>query len=113
MLIKGIPITLVQKQKTGVDGFNNPIYEETSETVENCLVSPLSEGDNSITTDLAMNGKHGLYQIALPKGDAHKWEGAEIEFFGHRWKVVGFPTEGIENLLPLEWNKKIVVERYG
>jgi len=113
MMIKGIPITLIRKTETGRDGFNNPIYSETSEIVENCLVSPISEGDNSITTDLAMNGKHGLYQVAIPKGDAHAWEGSDVEFFGHRWKVIGFPTEGIESLLPLDWNKKIVVERYG
>lgn len=112
-LLKGMPIILHQKTETGRDAFNRPIYEETSETVENCLVAPLSEGDNSITTELNLNGKHGLYQIAIPKGDDHIWEDRTIEFWGHTWKVIGFPTEGMEDLIPLSWNKKVVVERYG
>ena len=112
-LIKGIPVILHIRQQTGKDDFNRPTYEETTVTVENCLVSPLSEGDNSLTAELNLNGKHGLYQIAVPKGDRNTWEGNTVEFFGHAWKVIGFPTEGIEENIPLSWNRKVVVERYG
>ena len=34
----------------------------------------------------------------------------EVEFFGRKWKVIGMPTEGIEGLIPLYWNKKVRVE---
>ena len=112
-MLKGIPVTLHQKIETGRDAFNRPVYSETDITVENCLVAPLSEGDNSITTELNLNGKHGLYQIAVPKGDTNIWEDQIVEFFGSRWRVIGFPTQGIEDLIPLSWNKKVVCERYG
>ena len=112
-MLKGIPIILHQKTETGRDAFNRPTYRDETVIVHNCLVAPLSEGDNSITTELNLNGKHGLYQIAIPKGDTHIWEDQTVEFWGHTWKVIGFPTEGIENLIPLSWNKKAVVERYG
>jgi hypothetical protein len=36
-----------------------------------------------------------------------------VDFFGHSWRVIGFGTEGIEANIPLSWNKKIMVERYG
>ena len=54
-----------------------------------------------------------MYWLAVPKGDNHHWEDAEVEFFGERWHTVGNPTQGIEDLIPLDWNKKVVVEKYG
>lgn len=36
----------------------------------------------------------------------------EGKFFGADWKVIAIPTEGIEELIPLDWNKKVQVERY-
>ena len=112
-MLTGIPVVLHQKKVSGKDSFNRVTYTDATVTINNCLVSPLSEGDNSITTELNLNGKHGLYQIAVPKGDTHVWEDQIVEFFGCQWKVIGFPTEGIEHLIPLDWNKKVVVERYG
>jgi hypothetical protein len=35
-----------------------------------------------------------------------------VEFFGQRFRTIGFPTQGIEELIPLAWNKKVKVERY-
>ena len=112
-LIKGITVFLHEKTETGRDGFNRPVYEKTRIPVENCLVTPLDQGDTSVISSMNLNGKHGLYQIAVPKGDQNIWEDRTVEFFGHRWKVIGFPTEGIEENIPLSWNKKVVVERYG
>lgn len=50
--------------------------------------------------------------LAIPKGNAHEWENREVRFFNKRWRVFGMPLEGIEDLIPLEWNKKVMVERY-
>ena len=58
-------------------------------------------------------GKKAVYTLAIPKGDTHKWEDSVVEFFGHKWKTFGFPIEGIESNIPLDWNKKVMVERYG
>ncbi|WP_256126938.1 hypothetical protein [[Ruminococcus] torques] len=48
-----------------------------------------------------------------PKGDKHTWKDNKVEFFGEIWKVIGFPQQGIEQNIPLEWNQKWMVERYG
>lgn len=112
-LLKGIPVVLITKTVIGKDGFNRDITEDVRETVENVLVAPVSQTDVAVINELAMNGKKAVYQLAIPKGDTHNWEDAEIEFFGERWRSVGMTTQGLEHLIPLQWNKKVLVDRYG
>lgn len=109
--IKGITIILVDKVKTGTDPFNNPIYEEQEIEVYNVLISPTSTDD--IVNQLSIDGKKAVYTLAIPKCDTHEWEDKEVLFFGQRWRTFGFVTEGIEDMIPLDWNKKVMVERYG
>lgn len=111
MIIEGITITLIDKQEVGKDPFDNPIYEDVSILVDNVLVAPTSSDD--VINQQSLTGKVAVYTLAIPKGDTHDWEDKEVEFFGQRWRTFGFPTEGIESLIPLSWNKKVMVERYG
>lgn len=107
-MIKGITVTLYTRTKTGVDAFNAPVYTETPVVVDNVLVAPLS--DEEILDTLNLTGRRAKYQLGIPKGDTHTWEGCEVEFFGERWRVIGQPTSGIDDLIPLRWNKKVKVE---
>lgn len=111
--LKGITITLITRTETGRDDFNRPIEIENREEIENVLVSPLSQSGEEILNEMSLNGKKARYQLAIPKGDAHNWDDCEVEFFGARWRSIGFSTMGIEELIPLDWNRKVVVERYG
>lgn len=110
IMIKGIPVTLYVKTQTGTDPFNRPIYEETAETIENVLVGEPSSED--VTNELNLSGKVISYVLAIPKGDTHDWENTFVEFFGKRYRTIGTPTQGIEENIPLAWNKKVRVERY-
>lgn len=109
-MIKGITIKLYTKTQTGTDGFNAPIYTETAEEVENVLVQPTSETE--ILDTLNLTGRKAVYQLAIPKGDTHDWTDAKVEFFNQTFRTIGTPIEGIEELLPLAWNKKVRCERY-
>lgn len=109
-MIKGIQVTLYEKNKTGEDAFGHPIYEESPVTVENVLVAPASASEVLNTQNLT--GSKAIYNIAIPKGDTHTWEGNRIDFFGQSWRVIALPQMGIENMIPLDWNKKYMVERY-
>lgn len=109
--IKGIPVTLHDRVQTGVDDFKAPIYAETQVTVENVLVCPVSTQD--ITTDFQLYGKRLEYELCIPKGDDHSWENRVVAFFGVKWKTFGFPMEWIGENVPLDWNRKVKVERYG
>src|SRR5699024_2003465 len=109
-MIKGITVTLINKQEVGRDPFDKPIYEDVPIEVDNVLVSPTSTDD--IVNNLELTGKKSGYTLAIAKGDTHNWEDAEVYFFDQKWKTFGFVTQGIENLIPLDWNKKVMVERY-
>ena len=110
MTIKGITVTLVNKKEVGKDPFGNPIYDDVEIEVDNVLVSPVSTED--IVHTLELTGKKAVYTLAIPKGDENDWEDAEVIFFGQRWRTFGFVTQGIEHLIPGDWNKKVMVERY-
>lgn len=109
-MIKGIPIVLKKKIQVSEDGFRRPIYEYVDEIVENVLVSPTTASDVLSSVDLT--GKKAVYTLAIPKGDTHDWENQLVEFFGQTWRTFGIPLEGIESNIPLDWNKKVTVERY-
>lgn len=109
--LKGITIILVDKVEIGRDPFDKPIYEDKDIEVENVLIQPTSTDD--VVNQMNLTGKKAVYTLAIPKGDSHDWENKEVKFFGKRWRTVGFPTEGIEDLIPLDWNMKVMVERYG
>lgn len=109
--IKGITIQLLDRQKTGVDGFGKAVYEDVAVDVENVLIGePATE---EIVDTLELTGKHLAYTLAIPKGDAHVWEGKKVSFWGETFEVIGKPTQGIEANIPLEWNKKVKVGLYG
>ena len=110
-MIKGITVILYNNIKTGLDPFNHPVYEEKEIVVENVLVSPSTSDD--IVTSQDLYGKKAVYTLAIPKGDANDWEDKKIIFFDKAWHTFGFTVEGIEDNMPLDWNKKIMVERYG
>lgn len=104
-------MVLIDKKENGKDPFGNIIYEDMRITVENVLVAPTSSDD--VVNQLNLTGKKAVYTLGIPKGDTHDWEDKEVEFFNQRFKTFGFATEGIEDLIPLDWNKKVMVERYG
>lgn len=109
-MIKGVTVILINKKEVGKDPFDNPIYEDVEIEVDNVLVSPTSTDD--IVNQLDLTGKKAVYTLAIPKGDTNIWEDQEVRFFGKRWKVFGSVLQGIEDLIPLDWNKKVMVERY-
>lgn len=109
-LIKGTTVKLISKTKTGTDPFGHPIYQDIVTEVENVLIAPSSTED--ITNQLSLTGKKAEYTLGIPKGDRHTWKDCQVEFFGKRWKTIGLPLEGLDHLIPLDWNRKVMVERY-
>lgn len=113
-MIKGITIKIIKKTQTGYDWANAPVYEESEEEVSNVLVGEPSADD--VINTLNLHGKHVAYMLAIPKGDTHDWTDTEVILpppFSGRFRTIGEATVGIEENIPLMWNKKVKVERYG
>lgn len=109
-MIKGIPVVLYEHVQTGIDEFNRAIMQEVATTIENVLVTPANSTDVIDTTNLSEDKT--VYNLCIPKGDSHNWRNAKVEFFGSKWRTVGDSYEYIESLVPLDWNRKVTVERY-
>lgn len=109
-ILKGITVKLVDKIQESKDPFGAPIYADHEIEVENVLVSPTTSDD--MVNQLNLTGKKAVYTLAIPKSDNHDWEDKEVIFFDQRWRTFGFTIQGIEALIPLDWNKKVMVERY-
>ena len=109
-LLRGITIVLINKQQTGEDPFGAPIYSDVEIEVDNVLVAPTLSDD--VVNNLSLTGRKAVYSLAIPKGDENTWENQEVRFFGERWRVFGIPLQGIDELIPLDWNMKVMVERY-
>ena len=112
--INGITITLQKKTQTGTDALNRPIY-----TIETVMVDDVLVGEPStdeVSNMLQLYGKEVKYTLAIPKGDINSWVDTEVILpapFEGKYRTIGYPTAGIEENIPLRWNKKVRIERYG
>lgn len=112
--MRGITIQLVKKTYTGTDALNNPVYETENVDVADVLVGEPSTEE--LTNTLALYGKKAKYTLAIPKGDENVWTDTEVILpapFAGTYRTIGYPTAGIEENIPLRWNKKVLVEQYG
>lgn len=107
--IRGEPVVLIENVEAGTDAFGAKIYTTRESLVHNVLIAPSQSED--VNTQLSQNGRRIAYTLAIPKGDTHTWEGGSVRFFEALWRVVGIPMQGIDKLIPLDWNKKVQVER--
>ena len=110
-MIRGISITLYERRQTGTDAFGAPILEERPVLVPNVLIGEPTAED--LVNELQLSGKRLAYTLGIPKGDSHDWQDVTVEFFGQKFRTYGDVTQGIEAMIPLCWNKKVKVERYG
>lgn len=111
--MRGLTVTLYERTQTGTDPFGAPIYTEVPVEVENVLVGEPTTDD--ITTSIDLFGKRIAYVLGIPKGDAHNWKDARIEWtdaYGttHRCRSFGFPVTGIEAMVPTAWHMKVRCE---
>lgn len=107
----GMTVILYELVKTGENQIGEPIYEEVRHEVEDVLVGQPTEQE--VIDALNLYGKKAVYTLGIPKKDDHNWIAEErVEFFGQSFKIIGKPIQGIEDLIPGRWNKKVRVEAY-
>lgn len=107
-LLHGITVILYAETETGRDKFNRPVYEEQAVEVDNVLVG--SPSGEEILDLLNLTGRRAEYVLGIPKGDTHDWTDKKVEFFGRTFRTIGSAIEGIEDMVPMQWNKKVRCE---
>lgn len=108
----GITVTLYEQLPAGstgntVDEFNREIFGEVETQVSNVLVSPVSSTEQTEINNLF--GKQAIYVLAIPKGDTHTWQDCRVAFFGKTFRAIREELQGIDDLIPGPWNKKVWV----
>lgn len=109
-MIKGITVTLYERTQSGTDAFGAPVYTETPVQVGNVLVCPAEAEE--IRSALQLEGRRLSYQLCLPKGDAHAWEGCRVDFFGQSFRAYDAENQFIDANVPGPWNRRVKVERF-
>lgn len=110
--MKGVTVTLKTKTQTGVDDFGQPIYSETDVDVHDVLIGEPNTDD--IQNALTRYGKIISYTLAIPKGDNNNWYKCQVVLpapWSETFNVIGDAIMGIEENIPLRWNKKVHIER--
>lgn len=114
-MIRGTTVTLYERTQTGTDALNAPIYTETPVQVSDVLIG--EPGTEDIVTATQLYGKRLLCWLGIPKGDAHNWRDAVVEWtdaYGRTLslRTFGEPLTGIEANVPTRWHMKVRCAAY-
>ena len=95
-MLKGTSIKLLS--------LSNDTITET--TVNDVLIGEPTVSAPNEHTDGRLLG----YTLGIPKGDTNDWADRMVEFWGKRYRTLGYPQQGIEDNIPLRWGQNIKVE---
>ena len=113
-MIHGTAITLYEKTAAGVNEIGEETFTETPVTVENVLIGEPSAQER--LDEVNLTGRMIEYVLGIPKGDTHVWTDRRVElpadFPAGKYRTFGYPAIGQEELVPLQWGKNVMVERY-
>ena len=111
--MKTVSVILVKKTAGQPDPFGQATYTTEEIQVDGVLVGEPSTND--ITNAMTMHGAKLAYTLAIPKGDTNDWTDTIVKLtgpFAGTYHTVGIGTAGIEENIPLRWNRKVHLERY-
>lgn len=110
--IHGETVSLQVMTEGEVDAFNIPTWTETWEDVDDVLIGAPTDSEQVSALDLY--GERAVYTLGIPKDDEHDWSaGTLVTFFGETWRIFGHGIQGIDDLVPGSWNKKVMVASIG
>lgn len=99
--------------KTLIKGTDIFLYQgSTIKTVENVLIGEPTTSESESAA--VPTGTIQEYTLAIPKGNTDDWTNriVRVPFYPNvSFRTVGYPLEGIEENIPLDWNKKVKIRR--
>ncbi len=86
------------------DKFNNPIWTDTTVTVDDCLVAPITQPDNA-REQQAMEQQRIQVRVHLPKADDSDIADSTFTYSGVEFKVDADPVVFMSENTPTRWNR--------
>ena len=112
--LRGRTLILYDKVETGIDPFGRSVYEDVPIEVENVLIG--NPTPQEVIDTLNLTGKRAAYTLGIPKGDTNVWTDRKVrlpdDFPAGKYRTIGFPASGQDELIPLDWSQNVMVERY-
>lgn len=110
--LHGMTIQLEVLEPTGTDSFNVPTYSSVWTDVADVIVGQPT--DQEQVDAMNLYGRKAVYILGIPKGDTHDWtSGRHVRFWGEEFRIFGHSVRGTDDLVPLRWNQKVMVEGNG
>ncbi|MBR3330720.1 MAG: hypothetical protein IKG25_05815 [Mogibacterium sp.] len=110
--LHGVTVKLYNRTVVSYDALNAPIYELTCEEVDNVLPGQPTSGD--VIDSVDPDGKRADCVLGIPKGDTHNWTNALVEVWpGELYETLGWPVTGVQDLIPLQWDRNVRAARYS
>ena len=105
--MEGTKVTVTRRVQSGTDGFNMPVYEEETETVEDCLVCP---GATSDLDEGRPEGAQVAYTVDFPATYTESLKGCGLVIPAidedETFEVIGDPRPVPHNC-PTRWNRVV------
>ena len=106
----GMTLIFEKKVATGEkDAFNNPLFSETSITVNDCLVAPPQEPFDRVES-AALDRNSTLVRVHLPKADERDVSDSTFIYDGQEFRVIGKPVKFMNENTPTRWNRYLRAE---
>lgn len=103
----GITIEFKQRVKNGeFDKLNNPLFDEETFEIANCLVAPITEPVDRVET-AALDRDSAVVRLHLPKADTRDISNSTFEYGGQVWRVIGKPVQFMNENTPTDWNRYV------
>lgn len=100
----GITLTFYKREQVGTDDMNNPTYETTEITVDDCLVAPITE-PVSAREQQAKEQSRDQIRIHMPKASTDNVAKSRVTWNGKVFEVDSDSTVFMNENTPTRWNR--------
>lgn len=106
----GMTLIFTKRVATGAkDSFNNPVYSETTVTVNDCLVAPPQEPIDRVES-AALDRDSTVVRVHLPKADESDVSDSTFVYDGQQFRMIGKPVKFMNENTPTRWNRYLRAE---
>lgn len=106
-MLTGETVVVTNRTETGRDEFNNPVFTDVEEPVDNVLVAPGAAAD--VVDTVRPEGAEVNYTLYFPKTFTAKLECEKVQVRGEWLDVIGHPDRYSDDVCPTDWNMVVTV----